>query len=104
MEFIYRLTLIDRLFTSENWTEEDQNIIREHFSHLQSLLLQNKLIIAGKTAGLDPDTIGLVIFQAESLEEANFIMNSDPAIKKGIMTGQVQEYTTALFNKSYKKE
>lgn len=104
MEFIYKLIVVDRLFKEENWTKEDEQIVDEHFAHLQSLLIQNKLILAGKTAGLDKNTYGLVLFQADSYEEAQSIMNRDPAIVKGIMTGYLAEYNIALFNKTFKKE
>lgn len=99
MEFLYRLTLVDRLYHEENWTDSEEAIIRRHFAHLQDLQKEGKLILAGKTAGLDLNTIGLVIFKADSLEEATNIMNSDPAIKEGIMTGLVQKYTVALYGK-----
>ena len=59
--------------------------------------------MAGKTSNLNPDTKGFVFFQAKSEEKASSIMNNDPAIKEGIMTGTLQEYDIALFNKNYKK-
>lgn len=99
MEFLYRLTLVDRLFIEDNWTDLDEAIIGRHFAHLQALQKAGKLILAGKSAGLDVDTIGLVIFKADSFEEARIIMNNDPAIKEGIMTGLLQKYTVALYGK-----
>ena len=104
MEFIYKLILVDHLFQEENWTKEDEAIVGEHFQNLQRLLQEGKLILAGKTAGLSPDTYGICIFQADSLEEAQAIMENDPAVKKGIMTAILQEYNVALYNNAYKKE
>lgn len=103
MEFIYKLILVDRLFVAKNWTKEDENIVGEHFQHLQDLLKDGKLIMAGKTAGLSLDTYGIVIFKAESKQEAKNIMRKDPVVAKGVMTGHLQEYKTALFNNEYKK-
>lgn len=103
MEFLYTLILVDRLFIEDNWTQEDEDIVGRHFKHLQKLKADGKLILAGKTSGLDLDTKGLVIFKAENLEEATAIMNSDPAIKEGIMTATLQQYDVALFNEAYKK-
>lgn len=103
MEFIYRLTLIDRLFIEENWTDQDEAIISRHFQHLTTLKEQGNLILAGKTDGLDTNTIGIVMFQADSMEHAQDIMNNDPAIKEGIMTGFLQKYNVAIFNNEYKK-
>ena len=103
MDFIYKLVLIDRLFSEENWTEEDEKIVDEHFKHLQTLLKENKLLLAGKTSGLSDDTYGIVIFRAESMNEAKEIMSNDPAIQKGIMNGYLQQYDLALYNNQYKK-
>ena len=104
MEFIYKLILVDRLFQEENWTSDDEAIVGEHFAHLQNLLKEGKLILAGKTAGLSTDTYGICIFRADSIEAAQTIMESDPAIQKGIMTATLQEYHVALYNNAYKKE
>lgn len=101
-DFVYTLVLVDRLFDEDKWTQKDEAIVSRHFKHLVDLETNKKLIMAGKTEGLDPNTKGLVFFQAESLEKAQKIMDSDPAIMEGIMTGTLQEFNVALFNKNYK--
>lgn len=101
MDFIYKLTLIPRLINEDNWTKEEHNIVSEHFQNLVKMKEDGVLLLAGKTAGQDSDTMGLVIFKAESLEQAKMIMNSDPAIKKGIMSGKLWEYNVALLNQDY---
>ena len=103
MEFIYKLILEDRLFIQENWTEEDGKHVDDHFAHLLQLQKENKLIMAGKTAGLDEDTYGIVVFTAKDMTEAEMIMNNDPAVKSKIMKGYLKEYHLALFNNTYKK-
>lgn len=103
MEFIYKLILVDRLFSERNWTSEDDAITSRHFNHLLKLKEDNRLILAGKTAGLDLDTYGVVIFRADSYQEAKVIMKSDPAIKEGIMRGHLKEFNVALLNENYKK-
>ena len=102
-EYVYTLTLVERLFASEGWTKEDEAIIGRHFQNLQNLEKKGILLQAGKTAGLDTNTKGFVFFKAESYEKALEIMDNDPAIKEGIMTGFLQEYVVAIFNKEYKK-
>lgn len=104
MEFVYKLILEDRLFQEENWTKEDEKIVSAHFNHLVQLKDKNKLILAGKTAGLDTTTYGLCIFTADSLEEATSTMNSDPAVQSGIMKATLHEYNVALFNPGYQDE
>ena len=103
-EFIYQLILEDRLFQAENWTDQDEQHVSKHFMHLQSLLDENLLILAGKTAGLNNDTYGIVIFRAKDLKDAQAIVQSDPAVISGIMSAHLQEYNVALYNPDYKKE
>lgn len=102
-EYVYTLILVDRLFKEDQWTQKDEAIVSRHFAHLIQLEKEGKLIMAGKTANVDPNTKGFVFFQAKNDEEANNIMTSDPAIMEGIMTGTLQEYNVALFNSNFKK-
>ncbi len=98
------LRLIERLEKAKNWTDIDNTIVSEHFNNLLQLKEKGVLLLAGKTAGNDRDTFGVVIFKAQSFENAERIMLSDPAIKKGIMTGKLWEYNVALHNKAYKND
>ena len=104
MEWLYRLKLIDKLINVNNWTEKEELVVRDHYKNLEQLKEKDILLLAGKTKGNDKDTIGIVIFKAPTHEEALKIMNSDPAIKSGIMIGFLQEYSTALLNTNYKKD
>jgi uncharacterized protein YciI len=103
MEFIYFLTLEERLIPEENWTNSDLDILERHFKHLVRLKEKGRLILAGKTAGQDKDTIGIVILKAKNFEEASQIIGQDPAVKEGIMKVKLQEYNIALFNQNYSK-
>ena len=99
-QFIYVLKLIPALLKEENWTEKEEAITVRHFRKLQSLLKEGKLILAGKTDGLDENTFGIVIFEADSEEEARSIMESDPAVAEGIMKAELFPYRVALIKDS----
>lgn len=94
--FIHVLRLIGRLTEEANWTEEDEGAVARHFAHLEELLARGILVLAGKTDGLDRNTFGLVILEAESLEAARRLMEEDPALVAGIMTAELYPYTIAL--------
>ena len=95
-QFIYVLKPVDRLLNVENWTEVDEQIISRHFTYLKDLKQEGKLILAGKTVGLNEKTFGIVIFKAESLEEASKMMRQDPSVNEAIMNAEVFEYRVAI--------
>lgn len=99
-QFIYVLKLIPPLLKEENWTEKEQEIVGRHFKKLQGLLKEGKLILAGKTDGLDEKTFGIVILEVDSEKEAKLIMESDPAVAEGIMKAELYPYTVALMKQS----
>ncbi|NOS86319.1 MAG: hypothetical protein HOP31_14360 [Ignavibacteria bacterium] len=77
----------------ETMTEEEAEIMSEHFVYLQEKLREGKLIIAGPvTTG----EFGLSVVETESEEEALEIMNNDPAVISGIMTPTIYPYRVSL--------
>jgi uncharacterized protein len=95
-QFLYKLQLIPKLLDENNWTDKENTIVSTHFSYLQNLLKENKVIMAGRTLNYDP--FGIVILEVESLEEADQIMKNDPAVKEGIMTAELFPFRVALVN------
>jgi uncharacterized protein YciI len=55
-----------------------------------------KLILAGKTEGLDNKTFGIVIIEADSKKDAINLMKNDPAVLEGIMTSELYPYKVAI--------
>lgn len=95
-QFIYVLKLIPTLLNESNWTEKHEKIVSIHFSVLQELQKEGKLILAGRTLTMDENSFGIVILEVGSEEEAQIIMNNDPAVAEGIMTAELFPYRVAL--------
>ena len=57
------------------------------------------MLLAGRTQDDSPHTFGVAIFQAESEEAAQAIMNSDPAVRKGVMQAELFPFRIALAGK-----
>lgn len=95
-QFIYVLKLIPSLLVPENWTEKEEKIVDSHFERLLELRNDGKLILAGKTAGLDDKTFGIVILEVHSDDEAFAIMGNDPCVREGIMTAELFPYHVAV--------
>ncbi len=96
MQFLYRLTPVRVEMVTVGATREEQAIVSEHFAHLEALTGQGVVLLVGRTQDNSPRTFGIVIFQAESLEQALEIMNSDPAVVKGIMRAELFPFRIAL--------
>ncbi len=81
-------------------TREETKAVDAHFHYYQSLVNAGNMLLAGRTVGALSETIGIGIFHAESLEEAEAMMNLDPAVIHGVMTAEVQPYQIALFSEN----
>lgn len=62
--------------------EESAKIQTAHLQHLESLYKQGILLIAGPM-GDDGDLRGIVVLKVKSLEDAQALVNNDPAVKAG---------------------
>ncbi|NMH67504.1 hypothetical protein HF072_01625 [Bacillus sp. RO3] len=96
MEFIYVLKLIPRLHKEENWTAADEDIVQGHFQRLKEFKEIGVVILAGRTLNEEEHAFGIVVFEAEDKEKAEAFMQEDPAVKEGIMTGELFPYRVAL--------
>lgn len=98
-QYVYTLKLVSRLIDDANWTSLDKKVVEQHLSHLERLLKEGILILAGRTLDEDEKMFGIVIFEAETDEQAEHIMLNDPAVKAGIMIADLHPYRVALIRK-----
>jgi uncharacterized protein YciI len=78
----YYLGLLYKGSNRTQTTDEAQKIQAAHLQHLESLYKQGVLLIAGPM-GDDGDLRGIVVLKVKSLEEAQALVNEDPAVKAG---------------------
>ena len=95
-QFLYKLKLIPHLLDENKWTDKDNKIVEEHFEWLKTLLVERKLVLAGRTLNMDPTGFGIVILEVESERKARKLMEADPAVREGIMTAELFPYRVAL--------
>lgn len=76
----------------ENFVEtiaaEEAGIMQVHAGHLAELHQQGVLVLAGPTFGRI--NTGIAVIEADDEDAATAIMNSDPAITSGLMTGELR--------------
>ncbi len=95
MQFVYFIRPHRENF-AETITEDEANIMGEHFGYLQELLNNGKLILAGPEL---TGKFGIAIFEADTEDEAKEIMINDPAVKSGIVTPELHPYRVSLIKK-----
>ena len=95
---ILRPTRIEMLTVGP--TDAEVAAVDDHFHYCQRLVAEGKMLLAGRTIGALSETIGIAILSADSDEEAQSMVDSDPAIINGVMTAQLQPYRLALFSEN----
>jgi uncharacterized protein YciI len=81
---------------TEGPTAEEAATVAEHFDRLERLAAEGVVLLAGRTQDADATTFGIVIFRAEDKERARTIMEGDPAIRSGVMLGELHPYKIAI--------
>jgi uncharacterized protein YciI len=99
LQFLYRLTPARIEMVTAGPTPEEQAIVSEHFAHLAALTEQGVMLFVGRTQDNSPRTFGIAVFQTDSEEHARAIMDSDPAVQKGVMHAELFPFRIALVGK-----
>jgi len=79
----------------ETMTDEEAEAVDSHFAYLEGLADEGTVLMAGRRADA---TMGLVIFVAEDDEEAQGLVDNDPAVRSGVFTAELAEFNIALWS------
>lgn len=74
-------------------TDEEMQILGEHFAGLEQMLADGRLILAGPC---EDAAFGILIFRAETAGQAQAVLDNDPAVVAGVFTGEVHPYRISL--------
>jgi len=88
MQFIGILRLNKPYNTHEAWNDAVNNTVQLHFNFLQQLHAKGVVKFVGKTEyDVDnPNNFGIVIVEADSLDEALGLFASDPCLQAQVMS------------------
>lgn len=95
-QFIYVVRLVPRLYEEKAWTQQDRDVAMRHFDRLKAAGEHGPVIFAGRTNDSAEKTFGIVVFEAPDAAAAKTFMESDPAVKAGIMTAELHPYIVAV--------
>jgi uncharacterized protein len=74
-------------------TPEEDAVMSAHFEYLKGLLEEDKLILAGPS--LEPP-FGVIVFEAESEEEARRLIAADPSVSAGVQSPELHPFRASL--------
>ena len=95
-QYLYKLKLKPQYLQEENWTDKENEIVQRHFMRLKDLTEKGTVILAGRTLNEDETQFGIVIIEVESEQEAQKLMEDDPAVSEGVMDSALYPYQVAL--------
>ncbi len=91
-QFLYTLKPTRAGMVVDGPTEQEAQVLAQHFAHLTALADGGTVILFGRTQNNDETTFGLVIFEAASADAARDIMSGDPAVEHGLMQATLFPY------------
>ena len=78
--------------TNQSLSKDSANALQmAHLKNIDLMAEQGKLVLAGPFFG-DQDLRGIYIFNVATLEEAEILTNSDPAIEAGVLHMELMEW------------
>jgi uncharacterized protein YciI len=86
MKYVAKLTIVD--------AKKNAAVRPQHLKYLNQLYLQGNVVMAGPFADRSG---GLVIYEAENMEEARRLAENDPVIVSGARTLELHEWPTLEF-------
>jgi uncharacterized protein YciI len=94
-EYLYRLTPTRPAMLGEGLTAQERAAVAEHVAYLERLAETGVVLLFGRTQTTDPGTFGIVILRAASPAEAERRMADDPAVRAGVMRGDLFPFRIA---------
>ena len=84
----------------ENRHPLDEAVVSDHIAHLRALDDAGRLVLCGPLV----EAGGLVIFEAESMEDAHQVALADPFVSRGFKTYQLKTLQIANRENDYDPE
>ncbi|CAN0467171.1 unnamed protein product [Phaeothamnion confervicola] len=89
MQYAYHLRPARAAMLAGALTDREAGAVAEHFEYVQQLRARGVVQMAGRTFAANGDVFAVVFFTAESDDAARVIMLRDPAVRAGVMVGEL---------------
>jgi uncharacterized protein YciI len=95
-QYLYKIQPTRPEMLSAGPTEQEADIVSQHFNYLKDLQEKGVVLLAGRTLNTDESSFGIIIFEADTEEAAQTIVDNDPAVHQGVMHAELFPYRIAL--------
>jgi uncharacterized protein YciI len=98
LQYMYVLQAVDPLKAAsrENWTAHDQETFDLHWDRLVRLREAGTVLLAGRAQDADGGGPAIVIFEADSEEDARRLVDEEPFVTRGFATATLHPFRIAL--------
>lgn len=94
--YLYRIQPVRPAMLSDEPTEEETRITREHFAYLKEQMREGTLILAGRTLNTDYSSFGIAIFKARDDAHMRQLTENDPGVSQKLFRAEWYPYRIAL--------
>ena len=97
-QFMYVMEATDpaKAASRESWTEYDNETFQLHWDRLEKARDAGVLLLAGRSQDADGAGPAIVIFEADSEEDARRFMESEPFVVRGFSRANLHPFRVAL--------
>jgi uncharacterized protein YciI len=94
-EFLCRIQPTRPAMLTEGPTPEEAEAVAAHLAYLQRLAATGVALLFGRTQTTDRSTFGIVIFRADTPDEARRIAADDPVVRACVMRAELFPFRVA---------
>jgi uncharacterized protein YciI len=94
-QYIYTLTLTRPAMLTEGPGIDEEQALDGHVHYLNQQLTAGRALLFGRTQTTEPDTLGIVIFEADNDLAAQQFVDADPAVGEGVMSARLRPFAIA---------
>lgn len=96
MQYVYVLKPVRAEMALHRPTQEEEAIVEEHLRYQEELNRRGVVLLAGHTTTEDDMAFAMCVIEAPSEPVARDIMNKDPAVWRGVMTGEIHPFRVTM--------
>ena len=94
-EFLYLVRPVRPAMLVDGMTSAEETAVEAHLNYLKSLAETGTVRLAGRTLE-DDQAFGIVVFSASSQDEAQRLVDEDPAVAQNVMMAELFSFRIAV--------